>query len=86
MGRVNCCTWVDSREHGQQFKVFLLKAPAPTTAEWIEKYLRSGMIRGIGPTYASKLLGASGAEVFEQAAERLREVPGIRPVRGRGIC
>jgi len=32
-------TWVNDREHGQQFKVFLLKAPGPTTAEWIEKYL-----------------------------------------------
>ncbi len=65
MGRVTCCTWVDSREYGLQFKVFLLKAPAPTTAEWIEKYLGSGMIRGIGPTYASKQVGASGAEAFE---------------------
>ena len=82
-------TWVNSREHGQQFKASFLKASAPTTAEGIEKYLGSGMIRGIGPIYASKLVGAFGAEVFEvieQAPERLREVPGIGKVRAGRIA
>jgi exodeoxyribonuclease V alpha subunit len=82
-------TWVNSREHGQQFKASFLKASAPTTAEGIEKYLGSGMIRGIGPIYASKLVGAFGAEVFEvieQAPERLREVPGIGKVRASRIA
>jgi exodeoxyribonuclease V alpha subunit len=72
--------WVNSREHGQQFKAAFLRSSPPTTAEGIEKYLGSGMIRGIGPIYASKLVSAFGAEVFEvieQAPERLREVPGI---------
>jgi exodeoxyribonuclease V alpha subunit len=82
-------TWVNSREHGQQFKAAFLKASAPTTAEGIEKYLGSGMIRGIGPIYASKLVGAFGAEVYEvieQAPERLREVPGIGKVRAGRIA
>jgi exodeoxyribonuclease V alpha subunit len=82
-------TWVNSREHGQQFKASFLKASAPTTAEGIEKYLGSGMIRGIGPIYAGKLVGAFGAEVFEvieQAPERLREVPGIGKVRASRIA
>ena len=82
-------TWVNSREHGQQFKASFLKASAPTTAEGIEKYLGSGMIRGIGPIYASKLVGTFGAEVFdviEQAPERLREVPGIGKVRAGRIA
>lgn len=77
-------TWVNSREHGQQFRTAFLRASAPTTAEGIEKYLGSGMIRGIGPIVASKLVAAFGAEVFEvieQAPERLREVPGIGRVR-----
>ncbi len=81
-------TWVNSREHGQQFKASFLRASAPTTAEGIEKYLGSGMIRGIGPIYASKLVAAFGDQVFEvieQAPERLREVPGIGPVRGQRI-
>ena len=82
-------TWVNSREHGQQFKASFLKASAPTTAEGIEKYLGSGMIRGIGPIYASKLVGVFGAEVFEvieQEPERLREVPGIGKVRASRIA
>jgi exodeoxyribonuclease V alpha subunit len=82
-------TWVNSREHGQQFKAAFLRASAPTTAEGIEKYLGSGMIRGIGPIYASKLVTAFGAEVFEvieQAPERLREVPGIGRVRAGRIA
>jgi len=82
-------TWVNSREHGQQFKASFLKASAPTTAEGIEKYLGSGMIRGIGPIYASKLVAVFGAEVFEvieQAPERLREVPGIGKVRAGRIA
>ena len=82
-------TWVNSREHGQQFKAAFLKASAPTTAEGIEKYLGSGMIRGIGPIYASKLVAVFGDQVFEvieQAPERLREVPGIGQVRAGRIA
>ncbi|MCX5969206.1 MAG: AAA family ATPase, partial [Cyanobacteria bacterium] len=82
-------TWVNSREHGQQFKASFLRASAPTTAEGIEKYLGSGMIRGIGPIYASKLVAVFGVEVFEvieQAPERLREVPGIGQVRAGRIA
>ncbi|MCP9820957.1 ATP-dependent RecD-like DNA helicase [Synechococcus sp. Cruz-9H2] len=81
-------TWVNSREHGQQFKASFLRSSAPTTAEGIEKYLGSGMIRGIGPIYASKLVAVFGDQVFEvieQTPERLREVPGIGPVRGQRI-
>jgi exodeoxyribonuclease V alpha subunit len=81
--------WVNSREHGQQFKASFLRSSPPTTAEGIEKYLGSGMIRGIGPIYASKLVAAFGAEVFElieQAPERLREVPGIGKVRASRIA
>jgi exodeoxyribonuclease V alpha subunit len=82
-------TWVNSREHGQQFKAAFLRSSPPTTAEGIEKYLGSGMIRGIGPVYASKLVAAFGAEVFEvieQAPARLREVPGIGQVRAGRIA
>jgi exodeoxyribonuclease V alpha subunit len=45
-------TWVNDRTHGVQFKASFLKATEPTTVEGIEKYLGSGMIRGIGPVYA----------------------------------
>src|SRR4249919_3438833 len=48
--------WVNDRTHGQQFKARFLKTSAPTSVEGIEKYLASGMIRGIGPVYAKKLV------------------------------
>ena len=48
--------WVNDRTHGQQFKSRFLRTSAPTTTEGIEKYLGSGMIRGIGPVYARKLV------------------------------
>ena len=42
--------WVNDRAHGQQFKSHFLRTSAPTSIEGIEKYLGSGMIRGIGLT------------------------------------
>ncbi len=80
--------WVNDRTHGQQFRARFLKTSEPTTVEGIEKYLASGMIRGIGPTYAKKLLRAFGEKVFEvieSQADRLREVGGIGPVRAARI-
>ncbi len=58
--------WINGRSHGLQFKANFLKASAPTILERIEKYLGSRMIRGIGPVYATKLVRAFGAAVFEQ--------------------
>ena len=81
-------SWINDRTHGLQFKTTFLKTSPPTTLEGIEKYLGSGMIRGIGPTYATKLVRAFGAAVFElieQAPARLREVTGIGPKRAARI-
>jgi exodeoxyribonuclease V alpha subunit len=80
--------WVNDRTHGQQFRARFLKTSEPTSVEGIEKYLASGMIRGIGPVYAKKLLRAFGEKVFdviETQADRLREVDGIGPVRADRI-
>jgi exodeoxyribonuclease V alpha subunit len=81
-------SWINDRTHGVQFRAAFLKATAPTTIEGIEKYLGSGMIRGIGPIYARKLVRAFGEAVFEIIAEepsRLREVSGIGPKRAERI-
>jgi exodeoxyribonuclease V alpha subunit len=81
--------WTNDRTHGQQFKARFLKTSAPTSLEGIEKYLASGMIRGIGPVYAKKLLRAFGEKVFdviETEPDRLREVDGIGPVRATRIA
>jgi exodeoxyribonuclease V alpha subunit len=80
--------WINDRTHGQQFKARFLRTSAPTSVEGIEKYLASGMIRGIGPAYAKRLLRAFGEKVFdviEAEPGRLREVDGIGPVRAAGI-
>jgi exodeoxyribonuclease V alpha subunit len=57
--------WSNDRQHGLQFRARFLKAMPPTTIEGIEKYLGSGMIRGIGPVYAKKLIRAFGEKVFD---------------------
>src|SRR5678815_3902713 len=80
--------WVNDRTHGQQFKARFMRTSAPTSVEGIEKYLSSGMIRGIGPVYAKKLVRAFGEKVFdviEAEPERLREVTGIGAVRASRI-
>jgi hypothetical protein len=57
--------WVNDRIHGQQFKARFLRTSAPSTVDGIEKYLASGMIRGIGPVYAKKLVCIFGDKVFD---------------------
>jgi exodeoxyribonuclease V alpha subunit len=81
-------SWINDRTHGVQFRASFLKATPPTTTEGIEKYLGSGMIRGIGPIYARKLVRAFSDAVFdviEQEPGRLREVTGIGPKRAERI-
>ena len=76
--------WVNDRTHGQQFKARFLRTSPPTSADGIEKYLSSGMIRGIGPAYAKRLLRAFGEKVFdiiEATPDRLREVDGMTESR-----
>jgi exodeoxyribonuclease V alpha subunit len=80
--------WVNDRTHGQQFKARFLRTSPPTSADGIERYLSSGMVRGVGPVYAKKLVRIFGEKVFdiiEATPERLREVDGIGPVRAASI-
>ena len=80
--------WDNHREHGIQFKTTFLKVMPPSSIEGIEKYLGSGMIKGIGPHFAKKLVKAFGEEVFdviETAPERLRKLDGIGPKRVQRI-
>ncbi len=80
--------WVNDHTHGQQFKTRFMRTSAPTSIDGIEKYLGSGMIRGIGPAYAKRLIHAFGEKVFdiiEAEPDRLREVTGIGQVRARRI-
>jgi exodeoxyribonuclease V alpha subunit len=81
-------TWVTDREHGRQFKAVFVRISPPTTLTGIERYLGSGMVKGIGPVYAGRLVKAFGAAVFdtiEQTPARLREVDGIGEIRAKKI-
>jgi exodeoxyribonuclease V alpha subunit len=72
--------WTTHRDHGQQFTADFLKAAPPTSLEGIEKYLGSGLVKGIGPYFAKRLVTAFGDAVFdviEHQPERLTEVGGI---------
>lgn len=72
--------WFNDKNYGLQFKSQRLSAIAPSTVEGMEKYLGSGMIKGIGPHFAKKLMKAFGEEVFEiieNNPERMLELPGI---------
>lgn len=81
-------SWVTDRTHGLQFKTVHLRVVPPTTLEGIEKYLGSGMVKGIGPHFAKKLVGAFGEQVFEvieQTPERMTELEGIGPKRKKRV-
>lgn len=72
--------WINDKKHGLQFKADYLKAVQPTTLEGIEKYLGSGMVKGIGPHFAKKLVEAFGEAVFdviEETPECLLTLVGI---------
>src|SRR6201987_477101 len=76
--------WVRDKEHGLQFKATTLKTVPPTTAEGIERYLGSGLVKGIGPILAKKLVGHFGADVLlviENRPAELQSVDGIGPKR-----
>jgi exodeoxyribonuclease V alpha subunit len=80
--------WVQDKQFGRQFRAELLRSTAPTTREGIEKYLASGMVKGIGPTYARKLVARFGEGIFDiidNYSARLEEVDGIGPERRRRI-
>ncbi len=72
--------WIVDKKHGLQFRAQQLKTVPPTTLAGIEKYLGSGMVKGIGPHFAKKLVKAFGETVFdviEQTPRRLLELDGI---------
>lgn len=80
--------WFNDHKHGVQFKVKHIKTVTPNTLEGIEKYLGSGMVKGIGPHFAKRLVKAFGEQVFdiiEANPERLMELDGIGKKRREKI-
>lgn len=80
--------WAIDAKFGQQFKADQIRTSAPDTADGIKRYLASGLIKGIGPELASRLVAAFHKEVLsiiEKSPERLLEVEGIGPTRQKLI-
>lgn len=80
--------WRKHAQHGLQFEVQSFTCTLPTDVGAIQKYLESGMIKGIGPTYAKRIVekfGAKTLEVIESNPELLYEVEGIGEKRGEKI-
>lgn len=80
--------WINDRSYGMQFKASQLKTDQPDTLEGMEKYLGSGMVKGIGPHFAKVLVKRFKTTVFdviENSPEQLLELPCIGPKRVESI-
>ncbi len=80
--------WVNHPKFGRQFDVEHFEVATPTSALGIERYLASGLVHGIGPELAKRLVRSFGdktLEVIEGEPKRLREVEGIGPKRASQI-
>ena len=80
--------WVQNAKFGRQFEVEQFETVTPSTELGIRRYLGSGMIKGIGPKMADRLVDAFGVrtlEVLEEDGKRLQRVDGIGPKRAKWI-
>lgn len=80
--------WVHHAQYGRQLSVTDFTVVAPGTLEGIRRYLGSGLIHGIGPAFAERLVAHFGEDtlhVIEHEPQRLREVEGIGPRRAEAI-
>ena len=80
--------WKVDAKYGRQFAIVSCEETLPATVYGIEKYLGSGLVKGIGPKYARAIVRQFGAEtltVIDEEPLRLREVPGIGEVRVQRI-
>src|SRR6478672_2986534 len=72
--------WDSHQTHGRQFVAEGCRVVLPATVDGIRKYLGSGLIKGIGPKMAERIVDAFGADtlaVIDEHADRLIEVPGL---------
>ncbi|MBA2307106.1 ATP-dependent RecD-like DNA helicase, partial [Candidatus Dependentiae bacterium] len=82
-------TWVFHAKFGRQFEAKHCVSILPTTLVGLKKYLGSGLIKGIGPTYAEKLVAYFGTDILsiiEQSPQRLHEIEGIGEKRVEQIA
>lgn len=80
--------WMMDPTHGRQLRAASIRTSPPESLEGIEKFLGSGLIKGIGPVYAKKLVQQFGKEVLDVIdlrSARLQEIEGIGPTRRKQI-
>jgi len=80
--------WIEDRVHGRQFKADNLRLSPPDSNDGLVRYLGSGLIEGIGPKYAKRIIQKFGAQVFEiieNESAKLESVEGIGTKRRREI-
>jgi len=80
--------WKVDAKYGRQFAMETFEETLPATVYGMEKYLGSGLIKGIGPKYAKKIVGQFGADtlnIIEDQPDRLLEIPGIGRARVESI-
>jgi exodeoxyribonuclease V alpha subunit len=76
--------WTSHPRYGRQFEVFSYTTVLPATVQGIQRYLGSGLIKGIGPKLAERIVdhfGVDTLQVIEESPGRLVEVPGLGPKR-----
>ena len=81
--------WTTNAQYGKQFKAERCEQVLPATIEGIKKYLGSGLIKGVGPVTAQRIVKKFGAEtldVLDRSPERIRDVLGIGPKRAALIA
>ncbi|MEV1174991.1 helix-hairpin-helix domain-containing protein, partial [Nonomuraea sp. NPDC049784] len=81
--------WGSHPRYGRQFEVWSYSTVLPATVQGIRRYLGSGLIKGIGPKMAERIVdhfGTDTLEVIEQEPQRLVEVPGLGPKRTKMIA
>ena len=80
--------WVEHQDYGRQFKMEAYQVITPATLNGIERYLASGLISGIGPATAKKLIekfGLDTLDIIQYNPQKLTEVPGIGPKKSEKI-
>ncbi len=80
--------WTRHARHGNQFKAEKVTCLAPVTAKGIERYLGSGMVRGIGKAMAKRLVkkfGDNTLTIIDKESQKLEDVEGIGPSRRKMI-
>jgi exodeoxyribonuclease V alpha subunit len=81
--------WQNNPKHGWQFQVLDYRTSLPATTQGMRRYLGSGLVKGVGPVMAGRIVDAFGEGTFaviDATPERLTEVPGIGKVRAGRIA